>query len=146
MSKKCPECQKDIPDNAKGCPFCGYEFPKNKSSVSSTKIIAIVAIILVICIGAIFASGMFTSSNDNTSIDDNSQDNVSTDKKTITNYDSGDNASTTATVYWASAKSDKFHLPSCEWAQKISSANKIVYDSRDDAIADGKVACEVCNP
>ena len=48
--------------------------------------------------------------------------------------------------YWASAKSDKFHRPDCEWAQKISSKNKKVYHSRDDAIAAGNVPCEVCNP
>ena len=147
MAKKCPKCEKEIPENAKGCPYCGYEFSESSSDKdknSSTKIIAVVAIIAVIAIGALFASGMFSSSTDNNAqINDNSQDDVSNDTKTITNYD---DSSSSDTVYWASEKSDKFHLPSCEWAEKISSSNKIVYDSRDDAIADGKIPCEVCNP
>ena len=49
-------------------------------------------------------------------------------------------------TYVLNTNSMKFHYPSCEWAQKISDANKIVYHSRDDAVADGKVPCTACNP
>lgn len=49
-------------------------------------------------------------------------------------------------TYWASANSDKFHYPSCEWAEKISSKNKVVFNSRDEALDSGYQPCEVCNP
>lgn len=57
-----------------------------------------------------------------------------------------DTESSSSVVYYASVKTDKFHKPSCEWAQKISSKNLVTYDSRDDAIAAGKSPCQVCNP
>ena len=49
-------------------------------------------------------------------------------------------------TYVCSQKSDKFHLPDCEWAQKINPKNKITYNSRDAAVADGRIPCQVCNP
>lgn len=54
--------------------------------------------------------------------------------------------SSSSQTYWASANSDKFHDPSCEWAQKISGKNKIVFNSRDEALNSGYQPCEVCNP
>ena len=49
-------------------------------------------------------------------------------------------------TYWASANSNKFHYPSCEWAQKISGKNKIVFNSREEAINSGYSPCQVCSP
>lgn len=49
-------------------------------------------------------------------------------------------------TYWASANSDKFHYPNCEWAQKISSKNKVVFHSRDEALNSGYSPCHVCSP
>lgn len=48
--------------------------------------------------------------------------------------------------YWASAKSNKFHLPSCTWAQKISRGNRIVFKSREEALKAGYQLCQVCKP
>ena len=55
-------------------------------------------------------------------------------------------SSSSGQTYWASANSDKFHYPSCEWAQKISGKNKVVFHSRDEAISSGYSPCSVCNP
>ena len=49
-------------------------------------------------------------------------------------------------TYLASSNSGKFHDPSCEWAQKISGKNKVVFNSRDEAINSGYQPCQVCNP
>ena len=49
-------------------------------------------------------------------------------------------------TYWASANSNKFHYPSCEWAQKISGKNKIVFHSREEALNSGYSPCQVCGP
>ena len=49
-------------------------------------------------------------------------------------------------TYWASSNSDKFHNPSCEWAQKISGKNKVVFHSRDEALNAGYQPCQVCSP
>ena len=61
------------------------------------------------------------------------------EKKTTSSSSSG-------STYWASSNSDKFHKPSCEWAQKISSKNKVVFHSKDEAISSGYQPCSVCNP
>ena len=45
-----------------------------------------------------------------------------------------------------SVKSNKYHLPSCEWAQKISPSNEIWFSSAEEAKAKGYVPCKVCNP
>ena len=49
-------------------------------------------------------------------------------------------------IYWASKESNKFHKPSCEWAQEILDFNLIIYYSRQDAIDDGRDPCHVCFP
>ncbi|MDI6870396.1 MAG: Ada metal-binding domain-containing protein [Bacillota bacterium] len=48
--------------------------------------------------------------------------------------------------YWASAKSNKFHYPYCQWAKKISPANLIVFKSREEALKAGYIPCKVCKP
>ena len=50
------------------------------------------------------------------------------------------------TVYHGSAKSDKYHFPSCEWARKIVPANLVIFKSKDAAAAKGYVPCKVCRP
>lgn len=62
------------------------------------------------------------------------------EKKTTTS------SSSSGATYWASSNSDKFHYPSCEWAQKISGRNKVVFHSRDEAISSGYQPCQVCGP
>ena len=46
--------------------------------------------------------------------------------------------------YWASKKSNKFHYPSCQWAQKIKAENKIVFKTKEDALKAGYIPCKVC--
>ena len=55
-------------------------------------------------------------------------------------------SSSSSATYWASSNSGKFHNPSCEWAQKISGKNKVVFHSRDEAINAGYQPCQVCGP
>ncbi|WP_296863011.1 Ada metal-binding domain-containing protein [uncultured Methanobrevibacter sp.] len=55
-------------------------------------------------------------------------------------------SSSSGSTFWASSNSDKFHKPSCEWAQKISSKNKVVFHSKDEALNAGYSPCSVCNP
>ena len=59
---------------------------------------------------------------------------------------SSSSSSSSGTTYLASSSSGKFHKPNCEWAQKISSKNKVVFHSRDEAISSGYQPCSVCNP
>lgn len=68
------------------------------------------------------------------------------DSAFVSSQDSSTPSSSSSQTYWASANSDKFHNPSCEWAQKISGKNKIVFNSRDEALNNGYQPCEVCNP
>jgi hypothetical protein len=49
-------------------------------------------------------------------------------------------------VFVGSIKSNKYHYPSCEWAQKIKPENEICFSSSADARSQGYVPCKVCNP
>lgn len=51
-----------------------------------------------------------------------------------------------AATYVGSKKSNKYHYPSCVWAQRIKPANLVVFDNAKDARAAGYVPCKVCNP
>jgi len=55
---------------------------------------------------------------------------------------------TTATEgqFVGSTKSDKYHYPSCRWAEKILPENEIWFASSEEARAAGYVPCGVCNP
>lgn len=50
------------------------------------------------------------------------------------------------TVYHGSSKSDKYHLTSCQWAQKIAAHNLVVFKSKAEAAGKGYVSCKVCKP
>ena len=137
---KCPNCGASVTKSDKRCSKCGAKLESAKSSNSSSKlIICVVAAIIIIAIVGVFASGIL-SNNDAQSAPVSS----SNDAQVVNPTNSDDSSS--SSVYWASSKTDKFHKPTCEWAQKIGDSNKIVYDSRDKAIADGKTPCSVCNP
>ena len=146
---KCPKCGAKVNFFDKRCSKCGQEI-----KTGSRVLIGIVVIVIIIAIIGVFASGIL--SNDTTA-DVNDVNNADSDsssiKETASNddsqedtSDSQDDASSSHTEYWASDKAVKFHKPSCEWAQKISESNKIIYDSREDAIADGRQPCGECNP
>jgi beta-lactamase superfamily II metal-dependent hydrolase len=46
--------------------------------------------------------------------------------------------------YVGSAKSDKYHLPSCRYAEQIAPENRVWFSSEAEAQAAGYVACKVC--
>ncbi len=48
--------------------------------------------------------------------------------------------------YVASKNSNIFHVSDCEWAKKINQKNRIIYNSRDEAIKNQKTPCAICNP
>ena len=48
--------------------------------------------------------------------------------------------------YVASAKSNKYHYPTCEWALKIKAENLMTFNSAGEALEAGYVPCKVCNP
>jgi micrococcal nuclease len=48
--------------------------------------------------------------------------------------------------YVGSKKSDKYHYPSCKWAQKIKPENLVIFTSAEEALKAGYVPCKVCRP
>ena len=48
--------------------------------------------------------------------------------------------------YVASANSDKYHLPSCDYAGNILEGNRVYYATAQAAVDAGKVPCSVCRP
>lgn len=55
-------------------------------------------------------------------------------------------ANAAETVYHGSSKSDKYHLTSCQWAQKIAAHNLVVFKNKSEAADKGYVPCKVCKP
>lgn len=49
-------------------------------------------------------------------------------------------------VFVGSIKSDKYHYPSCQWAEKIKPENEIWFSSSQDARNQGYISCKVCSP
>lgn len=49
-------------------------------------------------------------------------------------------------IYVGSINSDKYHYPSCYWAQQIKPENEIWFTSKSDAESHGYVPCKVCEP
>lgn len=45
-----------------------------------------------------------------------------------------------------SINSNKYHYPSCQWAQRIYAENEIWFSSSEDARNHGYVPCKVCSP
>jgi hypothetical protein len=52
----------------------------------------------------------------------------------------------TEAKYVASRAAKKYHYPTCKWAQKIKSENKVVFNSATEARQAGYVPCKVCKP
>jgi methylphosphotriester-DNA--protein-cysteine methyltransferase len=46
----------------------------------------------------------------------------------------------------ASKKSNKYHRPTCAYAQKIRPENRVVFKDAKEAQAAGYVACKICKP
>lgn len=51
-----------------------------------------------------------------------------------------------STRYVVPAKSNRYHHPSCRWAQKSGSGNLASFHSAKAALAAGYIPCKVCNP
>ena len=49
-------------------------------------------------------------------------------------------------AFVGSTESDKFHHPSCRWAQNIQDAHRLVFATREAALAEGRVPCGTCAP
>ena len=146
---KCPKCGEILAEDAVRCSKCGALLSNestSKTKGSYNKIIAVIAIVVIIAIVGVLASGMFSNDNSGNDTQVEKTDTAEPIKEDTSSSSNDSDASASTTEYWASAKAGKFHLPSCEWAQKISEDNKIIYQSREDAIADGKEPCGACNP
>ncbi len=52
----------------------------------------------------------------------------------------------TTGTYVGSIESDKYHYPTCRWAEKILKENEIWFDTIDEAKAQGYQPCGVCKP
>lgn len=95
-----------------------------KSHLKEIKLACITFVItLVICIGGYL-------------LINKSQENP-VEKSTVSNQ-------TNSVVYVGSKNSDKYHLPSCRWAENIKSSNKITFSSSAIARSKGYSPCKTC--
>ena len=61
-------------------------------------------------------------------------------------YSKDSSSSSSSGSYIGNSNTGKFHELSCKWGQKISSHNKVTFNSRNEAISQGYQPCKVCNP
>ncbi|MBU3188751.1 hypothetical protein K9O30_06200 [Clostridium bowmanii] len=92
--------------------------------------------LLILFILAIISIGLIACGSTN---NDNSTSIPSTSTTNTTN-------TSTSYIYVGSSKSDKYHLPSCTWAEKIKSSNLVEFTSKEDADSKGYQPCKVCKP
>lgn len=52
----------------------------------------------------------------------------------------------TSGAYVGSIKSDKYHLTSCRYAERIKEENQVYFDTEEAAVAAGYEPCGVCKP
>jgi len=52
----------------------------------------------------------------------------------------------TDSKYMGNSNSHKLHFSDCRWAEKTSPANRVYFNTREEAINAGYVPCKVCNP
>lgn len=75
MTKNCPKCGKELPDNAKFCMDCGYSIEKTSSGNSnlfSNGSIFIIIIAAILVIGGIFIlTSSFGGNNSSTDVENN---------------------------------------------------------------------------
>ena len=74
------------------------------------------------------------------------KDSLGVDKIPLADIDGPAKPSSQNIGYVGSKKSMKLHYSNCEWAEKINSANKVEFISRDEAIKKGYSPCKVCSP
>ncbi|WP_405295995.1 zinc ribbon domain-containing protein [Methanobrevibacter sp.] len=87
MTKNCPKCGKELPDNAKFCMDCGYSIEKpsgNGNNILSNGRIFIVLIVIILVVGGIFILTSGFGGNNDTQTNDNVQDASSPVDMTIT--------------------------------------------------------------
>ena len=48
--------------------------------------------------------------------------------------------------YVGNAKSKKFHVANCSFVDRMKPANRVDFQTRDEAISAGYVPCKRCNP
>lgn len=48
--------------------------------------------------------------------------------------------------YTGSKQSDKYHLPNCQWSEKIKKENLVTFQSKEEARSMGYLPCGVCKP
>jgi hypothetical protein len=48
--------------------------------------------------------------------------------------------------YVGSSKSNKYHYPTCQWAQRIKPDNLVIFKTAKEAVEAGYVPCSVCKP
>ena len=93
MTKNCPKCGKELPDNAKFCMDCGYSMEKTdkgSSNIFSNGNIFIILIALILVVGGIF---ILTSGFGGNSSSTDAADNVEHVDLTITGVGGWDSES-----------------------------------------------------
>ena len=97
----------------------------------------------------VISVNMVISNEDGKILSNDTTSEIYVDSDIPVNHNSKDTSSKStgsSSKYVASSQSGKFHTPGCEWAGKISSKNKVVFSSRDEAISRGYSPCKVCSP
>lgn len=102
MTKSCPKCGKDLPDDAKFCMDCGYTLEGSgatKSSIFSNGTIFIVLIVVILVIGGIFIASMGFGGNDTSKSQDVEESVVDMTITDVLGWDSDYDSKKSYTLY-----------------------------------------------
>lgn len=100
MTKKCPECLQEVPDDARFCMNCGYSFDKTSDSDSNifkNGKIFIILIAVVVILGALFIFTGGSNNNNSTVVDD--VDHVVLTITDVNGWDGGSSSKKSYTLY-----------------------------------------------
>lgn len=167
--KICPKCGNVLPNNLKksdnnnkqfDLDYLLYKLSNSIHNITKDEVkifiywsIIIIGLISLVVVN--FVSDSNTNVIDTTSDDSNyyivnstanytddfNDSGLALDENSTTDNDSGGNV-----TFIASSNSNKFHDPSCTAVSRIKDANKITFNSRQEAIDAGYEPCGICNP
>lgn len=102
MSKNCPKCGKELPDNAKFCMDCGYSIENTNSSTGFNfplPTLFIIIIVAILVIGGVFIlTSSFGGGNGASDVVDNAE-HVDLTISDVSGWDSDDDSKSSYTLY-----------------------------------------------
>ena len=104
----------------------------------------VMILILFLIVGVVAVSGCISSDNTTTLANNTTMNNASTSNENTAATNTS--SASMNTTYIGNSDTHKFHLASCTYVSKMNDANKVYFNTRQEAITAGYTPCKKCNP